>query len=444
MTPSEILDAALARATADLDKWEVVNQENRDRIDRVARTTTNRACVRLVLACMLAKVHEPTVDPRRPYTEIAESGAFSGRSYDEGYISALVQSQRLPVNSTTAFLTPALRNIDYTLTPDKAVIGRPRELYADALHLLEEVALGRETADAILADSLRVLLKLRNERDAQLAALQASLQVAGAVLPLSSEGIVTLLQQHLACSHSSRLPVLIVAAAYQAVSPLLGERAKSLSAHTAADVQTGAGGDIEICLTSDDQIRTVYEMKHKAVTIVSSTSRCLPRRLSVARSERTRQRGELCTQASLPSTSPSCYIRGRTECLTRSWLRVFPHQRHSWHGSGSAEADVLDRVAAGRVVGSTLIFSEPSNSPTLSAINADRLSGRGPLCPIGTSCHFVRAIVGEFVSFAVALIGFASIARRTSADGGSSLKVQSGFVALCYLTNVHLSLIKLY
>jgi hypothetical protein len=267
MTPTEILEQALARALADLTKREVSKRVNKDRLERVARDARNRSCVRLVLACMLAKAHQPKIDPRRPYTEIAGSGTFSGRSYDEGYISELVQAHRLPVNSTTAFLTPALRNIDYALTPDKDVIGRPQELYADALHLLEEVATKRETAIAVLTDTLRVLLALRNEREAQLAALQSSLRQTGTALPLSSEGIVTLLRQHMSSPHSSRLPVLMVTAAYRAASPLLNEQAKVLSAHNAADKQTGAAGDVEICLTSDEKIRTVYEMKQKSVTI---------------------------------------------------------------------------------------------------------------------------------------------------------------------------------
>ncbi len=61
--------------------------------------------------------------------------------------------------------------------------------------------------------------------------------------------------------------MLIVTAAYQAASSLLGEHAKVLSSHNAADEQTGAAGDVEICLTSDDKVRTVYEMKQKPVTI---------------------------------------------------------------------------------------------------------------------------------------------------------------------------------
>ena len=39
-----------------------------------------------------------------------------------------------------------------------------------------------------------------------------------------------------------------------------------LEAHTAADERTGAVGDVEIALSGDDQVVTVYEMKMKRVT----------------------------------------------------------------------------------------------------------------------------------------------------------------------------------
>lgn len=57
----------------------------------------------------------------------------------------------------------------------------------------------------------------------------------------------------------------MVASAYTAASPKLGERARPLRSHTAADEQTGAVGDVEICLTNDEHIVTVYEMKSKRV-----------------------------------------------------------------------------------------------------------------------------------------------------------------------------------
>jgi hypothetical protein len=265
MTPNELLEAALAAAVADPEAWDTAAQENRDRIDRVARATVNRACVRLVLSCMLAKVHQPDVDPRRPYTEIQDPGTFSGRAYDETHIQSLLD-HKLPINTTTAFLTPALRNIDFTLTPDHEILGRPRELYTDAVRLLSAVANEEETAEAVLTDTLRVLVQIRDERAKRLASLQKSLRRNKGALPLSSERIIALVLQHLACQRSSRLPVLIVAAAYQCVSHLIGENPKPLGSHNSADEQSGAAGDVEICLTNDEQVRTVYEMKHKAVT----------------------------------------------------------------------------------------------------------------------------------------------------------------------------------
>jgi hypothetical protein len=101
------------------------------------------------MACLLAKLDRPDVDPRKPYTDI-ERGLLSGRSYDEQHITRFVQSHRLPCNPTTAFLTPVLRNIGRPLTTDVVLLGKPRELYTDTLHLLNEVAEG-ESAEAVLS-----------------------------------------------------------------------------------------------------------------------------------------------------------------------------------------------------------------------------------------------------------------------------------------------------
>jgi urate oxidase len=73
------------------------------------------------------------------------------------------------------------------------------------------------------------------------------------------------LEQHLACRHSSRLPVLIVAAAYEAASKRIGEWASALKGHLSADEQSGALGDVQICLENDDRVVSVYEMKSKRV-----------------------------------------------------------------------------------------------------------------------------------------------------------------------------------
>ncbi len=82
------------------------------KLDYVARCSTNRAAVRLLMSCLLAKIHQPKVDVKKPYTEIGEDDTFSGRSYDEKYLSNFINKYELPCNATTAFLTPALRNIN--------------------------------------------------------------------------------------------------------------------------------------------------------------------------------------------------------------------------------------------------------------------------------------------------------------------------------------------
>lgn len=216
---------------------------------------------------MLAKLDRPDVDPRRPYTEIGTADCFSGRSYDEQHITRFVLAHRLPCNSTTAFLTPVLRNIGRPLTTDTVLLGKPRELYAATLELLAEVAEGRDSANAVLLDTLRILVQLRDSRLARLAELQSELRAGVGALPLSSEAIVGLIQQHLSCKHSSRLPVLIVSAAYHAAVEQLGEHVAPLQSHNAADEQTGAAGDVQIMLKNDDCICTVYEMKQKSVTV---------------------------------------------------------------------------------------------------------------------------------------------------------------------------------
>src|SRR3972149_5338890 len=109
-----------------------------------------------------------------------------------------------------------------------------------------------------------------------MATLLAGLQLSSDTTPLSSEAMVNLIEQHLNCKNSSRLPVLVVAAAYRAVGDKLGERVLPLRSHTAADEQTGAMGDVEICLINDDQVVTVYEMKMKRVTI-DDVDRALPK-----------------------------------------------------------------------------------------------------------------------------------------------------------------------
>ncbi len=264
--PAEILHAALQRAIIDLQRSIVTDAEIAQRVEYVCRNLSNRAGVRLLMACLLAKIHAPEVDVRKPYTKIDGDDAFSGRTYDEQYITAFINAHNLPCNSTTAFLTPALRNRNATLVKGLNLVGRPPQLYAAVLELLDDVHYHRVLADALLTEIVRQLLRFRDERQQRIDALVGTLKTTADALPLSSEAIVNLVAQHISLKGTSRLPVLLVTAAYQAAYQHLGERVLALHAHNAADIQTGALGDIEITLVGDDRVVTSYEMKDKRVT----------------------------------------------------------------------------------------------------------------------------------------------------------------------------------
>jgi hypothetical protein len=265
-TPPEILAIALQRANTDIGNSIVNNEGVRQRVELICRNIRNKALSRLILSCCLAKIHKPQVDIRKPYTEIDGIDTFSGRTYDEAYIGQFIAEHRLPCNTTTAFLTPALRNRRELLTPNTNLVGRPPELYKAALQLLDDVYTEIVSADDLLAESIRILLIVKHENQQRIETLLAGVKPLAGAIPLSSKSIVSIVQSHLVGRNSSRLPVLIVTAAYKTASTQLGEQAKVLANHNAADKQTGAIGDVEITLVDEEQVLTGYEMKMRRVT----------------------------------------------------------------------------------------------------------------------------------------------------------------------------------
>ena len=262
---SPLLEASLKRARSNLGHSFIHDEEIAARVVAVVNCPSNRAGVRLLMACMLAKVHRPEIDPRKPYTKIGSKDSFSGRRYDEQFISDFITKHNLPCNSTTAFLTPTLRNMDQTLTTKIVLVGRPMAMYQSALRLLDDVRANRASAQDVLNECIRLLLLDRDARKARLKTLLSGVGRVADALPLSSEDTVNLIEQHLRIKGSSRLLVLIVAAAYEAAKARLGERVLNLTAHNAADEQTGAVGDVQIAILGEDKVVTSYEMKNKAV-----------------------------------------------------------------------------------------------------------------------------------------------------------------------------------
>ena len=226
---------------------------------------------RFLLAATLAKIHKPAVDIRKPfiqaYADTEKADAYGGRHYDEAYVASFITKHKLPCSSTTAFLTPAFRTKNIVLDPSQMLRGRPPGLYIAILEILDMIQGRKTSANSVLRELVRLLVVERDERKAQLETLKEGLREQSDDLALSSEDTVRLIEQHLALEYSARLPVLVVAAAYTAVAQHLGEKVLRLNAHTAADSQTGALGDVEITLLGDDKVVTTYEMKDKAITV---------------------------------------------------------------------------------------------------------------------------------------------------------------------------------
>jgi DNA adenine methylase len=187
---SPLLEASLKRAQKNLGHSFIHDEEIAARVVSVVNCPSNRAGVRLIMSCMLAKAHRPEIDPRKPYTKIGGKDCFSGRSYDEQFIGDFITKHNLPCNSTTAFLTPTLRNMDQTLTTKVVLVGRPAVMYHDALLLLDDVRAGRVSAQDVLDESIRLLLLERDARKVRLKTLLSGVARVAGALPLSSEDTV--------------------------------------------------------------------------------------------------------------------------------------------------------------------------------------------------------------------------------------------------------------
>lgn len=258
-TLEELYDKVSKRLSKSLTKDKAIAQK----IESICRCNKNKAPIRFLMSGLLSKIKDPTICLYKPYSAFGEH-SYTGRSNDEDVVQPFIHKYSLPCNSTTAYLTPAFRTIEKPLTKDFFNKCRPKEVYYDMMDVLDYVEQNPNEAYNVLAEIIRFLIIIKNENRQRIDQLLQEVKNDGT--ELSSEEITTLLIQHLNCNGSSRLPVLIIAAAYQAVQDLTKEQCKPLYAHNAADSQTGALGDIEIMIEGEDLTVTCYEMKKKKVT----------------------------------------------------------------------------------------------------------------------------------------------------------------------------------
>ena len=260
----KILENAYHRALKQPQKQFVANGNINALIDSVCKCEGSKAPIRYLMSALIAKINDNTIDTRQPYPKLGDR-SFPGRSIDENIIQQFIHQHQLPCNDTTAFLTPAFRTLETAITKSSFEKCRPAYVYDNMMDILDYVEAHSGLAKSILTQIIADLLLIKKVTESRVAQLVEGI-AADKDSALSSEEITTLLQQHLKCKGSSRLPVLMVVAAYQAVRHLTKETPRPLFAHNAADSQTGAVGDIEIILQGDDNTITCYEMKKKKVS----------------------------------------------------------------------------------------------------------------------------------------------------------------------------------
>ncbi|WP_200906301.1 DNA adenine methylase, partial [Limnoraphis robusta] len=167
-TPTEILNSAFDTASQSLKTGEflMLPSEVVEQIEYICRHPQNKAGIRLLLSCLLAKVDKPNLDIRKPFKEIGGEDCYSGRSYDESYVSTFLREYDLQdvCNTTTAFLTPALRTKATPLTLEPQLIGKPPALYEAVIKIFYRIQNGEIAANDILCETIRWLVIIKREK----------------------------------------------------------------------------------------------------------------------------------------------------------------------------------------------------------------------------------------------------------------------------------------
>jgi DNA adenine methylase len=175
--PTVILEVVYQTAIDNIEKSPVRGVGLTGDVEYVCRCS-NLAGTRFLMACLVAKLSNPAIDIRKPYTEIGGKGIYSGRHYDETYIGPFTLKYDLPVNPTTSFLTPAFRTNRETIKPGVELVGRPRKLYETVVKLITAVHSKKVAPEFLLVEIIRWLVVIKDEREHRLESLFASLKAS--------------------------------------------------------------------------------------------------------------------------------------------------------------------------------------------------------------------------------------------------------------------------
>ena len=165
----------------------------------------------VLMTSVVYKILHPEQDIRNHQSSI--KNGYSGRTFDTQFITPFMKTKKFPAMAESGWLT---RSLEQKVPYDKQYFGaiNPPELKLSFLGILESIE-NKADAEAYFRYLLQGLILQRNKHSIELAKPTA--------LPISN--ILALLEKHFNHKYqaegASRLPVLAIYAAYQALLPEL-------------------------------------------------------------------------------------------------------------------------------------------------------------------------------------------------------------------------------
>lgn len=219
------------------------------------KSESAKGVLTVVITSLVYKIENPLQDIRLHQANM-ENG-YSGRSFDTGYITPFLKTQKIPAMAESGWLT---RSLEQNRPYDSHYSGsiRPKELKDSFLHLIDNVQNSSKQKE-LLIYIFEYLILQRNQFNIQLAKPSN----------LSISSITSLLERHFFSSYSaegaSRLPSLAFYAIYQCLTNELKRfTCKTLlpiESHTSADTRSGRIGDIDVVDEQGHSFEAV-EIKH--------------------------------------------------------------------------------------------------------------------------------------------------------------------------------------
>lgn len=241
-TPNDFLEIAYQKALSALGSaYQIQGHSKNTSLDLILQFSEQaKGVLTVVITSVVYKALNPTQDVRNHQTSIANG--YSGRTFDSQYITPFMKDKRFPAMAESGWLTRSLeQKVPYDFNYTGAI--NPNELKVAFLSVLDELQNGVD-ATSYLDYLFQGLILKRNAQQIDLAKPTA----------LTIHQILNLLELHFNAQYqaegASRLPVLAIYAAYQALLPELKRfenmQLLPLESHTSSDTRSGRIGDIQI------------------------------------------------------------------------------------------------------------------------------------------------------------------------------------------------------